>query len=703
MALVSSLFTAISGLQNHQTMLDVISNNIANVSTTAFKANRVTFTDMLNQTLSSAAGPSAIANTGGVNPVQLGLGVSLGAIDTVWSQGTLQVTGNPTDMAISGDGFFIVNSGNDTLYTRDGTFRFDAAGSLVTASGGLVQGWMPGAVVNPVTGQVDPLAALRVDSSNPATIQDIVININSVMKPQETRTVEFGGNLDAGATAANLTGSSSVSGTASITVQDNILDGANSYTYTVGQHEINFTVMDSLGNEHQLIATFTNVSGTQIPDYRAGQVYENNTWKWEVNVDSSDTSVSLLPDNLRYIDPVTGQEVRSSHSGLMRFTTGGALDYVTYGDANDAATLADWLLPGAVGALLDQQNGTVIGFEGAATPIPIGDLTPVDQYGADATNPFYDPSNPLLNPAYVGGTWDNPPDANGMAVAGTLAGMVLEKLPIVLVYETFDTASPTTQTVDMVSGTTPGIRVNFQDPVTLYDGYVDFSVPAGEVPVSAFVQKVDIDWGSVSQITRADFDIYDQDVLGALVPEAPGATGDGERDSSPGGGAPVAVVSDNSGGRDGLTQDASGEWQIINGVNTYVPYFNAYMTAQDGYQQGVLQSLSVMADGTVVGVFNNNQTQNMARIALANFQNPGGLARIGETTFAFTANSGYAVVGEAGTSGRGAIFGGVLEQSNVDLAQELTNMIVAQRGFEANARLITTSDRILDTLVNLGR
>ena len=127
------------------------------------------------------------------------------------------------------------------------------------------------------------------------------------------------------------------------------------------------------------------------------------------------------------------------------------------------------------------------------------------------------------------------------------------------------------------------------------------------------------------------------------------------------------------------------------------------MRDQDGFTQGVLQSVQVTADGTIVGAFTNGETQDLAQVAIATFENPGGLAKVGGVHFATTSNSGFANLGTALSGGRGSVVGGALEQSNVDLAKELTDMIIAQRGFEVNARLVTTSDRILDTLVNLGR
>src|SRR5205085_9335810 len=125
----------VSGLQVHQTKLDVIGNNIANVNTLGFKAGRVTFEDQLSQTLRSSAKPST--DIGGQNPSQVGLGVALGAVDTLQSQGNLQTTGKATDLAIQGNGFFVVSGGNNVVYTRDGSFDLDSDGVLVNPASGL--------------------------------------------------------------------------------------------------------------------------------------------------------------------------------------------------------------------------------------------------------------------------------------------------------------------------------------------------------------------------------------------------------------------------------------------------------------------------------------------------------------------------------------------------------------------------------------
>ncbi len=139
--MMRSLCSGVSGLQNHQTRMDVLGNNIANVNTTGFKKGRVNFQDMLSQTLSGAARPTD--EVGGVNPKQVGLGMVIATIDTIHTQGALQSTGVMTDLALQGNGFFVLQDGEKSYYTRNGAFALDENGRLVNPANGMrVQGWM---------------------------------------------------------------------------------------------------------------------------------------------------------------------------------------------------------------------------------------------------------------------------------------------------------------------------------------------------------------------------------------------------------------------------------------------------------------------------------------------------------------------------------------------------------------------------------
>ena len=138
--MMRSLFSGVSGLKAHQTGMDVIGNNIANVNTTGFKSSRTTFADTLQQTLTGASAPGD--TVGGTNPKQIGLGTGVASIDMLFTDGSVQSTGKNTDLCLSGNGLFVVKNGNQTYYTRDGAFEFDSAGNYVLPSSGLyVQGW----------------------------------------------------------------------------------------------------------------------------------------------------------------------------------------------------------------------------------------------------------------------------------------------------------------------------------------------------------------------------------------------------------------------------------------------------------------------------------------------------------------------------------------------------------------------------------
>ena len=180
--MLRSLFSGISGLRSHQTMLDVTGNNIANVNTTGFKSSQVQFQDTLSQVLTNAGG--AQDGVGGTNPAQVGLGVRVAGVTTTFTQGAAQTTGRSTDMMVQGDGFFVVRKGTDTFYTRAGSFDFDATGQMVLpGDGALVQGWAA------VGGRIDTDSELT----------DLRVPAGTTMAAVASSTATFEGNLDSAA------------------------------------------------------------------------------------------------------------------------------------------------------------------------------------------------------------------------------------------------------------------------------------------------------------------------------------------------------------------------------------------------------------------------------------------------------------------------------------------------------------------------
>lgn len=180
--MIRSMFSAISGLRSHQTMMDVVGNNIANINTNGFKSSTVVFSEVLSQTVRGAG--AATATSGGSNPAQIGLGSRVSAVTSSFSQGALQRTNRSTDFAIQGDGFFMVDQGGQRLFTRAGSFSVDALGRLVTQEGGFVEGWQATGNTVSTTGPAGP----------------IVIPVGDLISPVRTSVVNVGGNLPSDAT-----------------------------------------------------------------------------------------------------------------------------------------------------------------------------------------------------------------------------------------------------------------------------------------------------------------------------------------------------------------------------------------------------------------------------------------------------------------------------------------------------------------------
>ena len=223
--MIRSMFAAVTSLRNHQTFMDTVANNIANVNTTGFKSGRIDFQDVLNQNLRGAVAPTSMK--GGVNAAQVGLGVAIGGIDNFMTQGDLQPTGKVTDLAIQGDGFFQLSDGQQILYTRDGSFDVGSDGRLVSPSTGLlVQGW-----------QADDTGAI--DTGQP--IGDLNIPFNRMSPPTPSTSVGVAGNLD----------SQAADGTAVETVM---------------------TAFDSLGSPHNITMRFVKVPFANAWDWEASTI-----------------------------------------------------------------------------------------------------------------------------------------------------------------------------------------------------------------------------------------------------------------------------------------------------------------------------------------------------------------------------------------------------------------------------------------------
>ena len=283
--MMRSMYSGVAGLKTHQTKMDVIGNNIANVNTTAFKSSSITFSELMSQTTASASGPNATTGTGGTNAKQIGLGVKSGAISVaVTTQGSAQSTGNPFDIMITGDNFFVVNNGSSNFFTRDGSFYVDGAGNLaMTSTGYNVMGWQ----VDESTGEIkqDTVSALRIMSA-----------ANMTYPPEATTKAYVAGILDQNDTDVTSDAGKSInlnfydelgySYTARLTVKESDTDG----TYSVELTKL----LDSEGNSIDISELSAFGSNTTLSK---GTVTLDGSYKWDGSdlTDADGNVVATLP------------------------------------------------------------------------------------------------------------------------------------------------------------------------------------------------------------------------------------------------------------------------------------------------------------------------------------------------------------------------------------------------------------------------
>jgi flagellar hook protein FlgE len=511
--MIQAMYNGVSGLRAHKTMMDVISNNIANINTIGFKASRVSFKEMFNQTLKGATA-ARTGGSGGTNPSQIGLGVSVGAIDVNNNQGSLQPTGKVTDCAVEGSGYFIVGDGAGRFYSRDGSFSIDSDGYLVAAGSGLkVLGW----TADKITGAID--------STVPVT-NNSFISLPVGQIARQTTQVNYGGNLDA-STAA----------------------GTSRQTSTF--------IYDTLGTEHRLAVSFTKAQQPVVT-----QGYADTT-----------TTVGNGTVNLVFGgDPATSTDVT--------IPTGATLSDMATA-INAVANVDCAVVDNGVGAGANRYSLRIVSDNGKQLVV-----TPHLTGGAK-------------EPAFTMSTTNS-----GLWYWSAAA--------------------------DGVSAGTGTIQFDGQGKTPLASGDISLPLDNGaNTPLSATLS-----FGSITQLT----------------------------------GDPTVSA-----------------------------------TSQNGLPIGMLDSFTIGQDGIISGVFTNGTSQPLAQFALTAFSNPTGLTKVGNNLLVESSNSGLPQISTPGIGAMGKVNSGFLEASNVDLPTEFANMIVAERGFQANSRIITTSDEILQELVQLKR
>ena len=680
--MMRSMFSGVSGLKGHQTRMDVVGNNIANVNTTGFKASRVTFADMISQNLSGAAAPNG--TLGGVNPKQIGLGMSVASTDLIYTNGSVQQTGKNTDVAISrGDGLFVVSKGDQKYYTRNGAFEFDAQGNLTIPSTGLyVQGYMANG------GEVTP------SGENTTKIQ---IPAGKSMEASSTISASYTKNLNAttpGYDVANIL----------VKYADGTSGTTNSYTPT----ETGKLVLTmSTGRK---IYLDSSAPAQTVGSAATGTLYTSTISNVTATTTGKvDAVLSLDPANSASPKAITGVTVPITRTGATAFDSG----TYAYGDAYNISGKITGIVsspPSDVKLTLDANNTISPGTSVTVTvPKPtsftykIGDtytgqlkitsLTP--QAGAtvttaDGNSAILSAPTPAITSAAA--TYAHTGGAPG---EGTITAITREST-----YE-YGGKKVSTISLNTKTGTSIGGLIGkeynrndtFYPSVTTLVTVYDSLGAAHSVPV-VFTKSSNNKWtmslgtggdtysitekdGTTTNVTLTKSDL-NFDTTGAYL------SGSASLNLTYGNGAAAQQVSMNLAA---VTQYA--------GTSTI-------SATSDGNAAGTLSSVSIDSSGVITGTYTNNVRRVEAQIAMAQFNNPSGLTKMGGNLYQESNNSGTRTVSGAADIGT-ELTTSALEMSNVDIADQFSDMIITQRGFQSNSKIITVSDEMLETLINMKR
>lgn len=576
--MMRALFSGVTGLRSHQTKMDVIGNNIANVNTVGYKKNTVTFKDLYNETISAAAASSGAGQTGtgGVNAKQIGLGSSVDSVTAVHTPGSAQYTGNGMDVAISGDGYFTVMSATGLQYTRAGNFYTDLQGNLVTSQGYYVQTVAPTVTVG---------EELSVDS---------VATNNLINQPS--------GILDAAHTGTV---------TADLTM---VKDAEYGFTYEPkADNPWSVALGEGTGTEYVLDTSNVGLSGT--------------------------LDVSAIQEEVRLLATNNGGAKAGNHD--ISFELDSADDdklWLKFGDLKvasaDLSGIADDPIPpnggpytisfiGAVSGNTMQTGGTTISYTNPSTTSSVT-RTQLSEgvFGRLSRKPnmtlqeegqwFLTRNNTNVEPVTFSYT---------AKADGGISGDVM-----------FNTAQYGSVLLNVENG-----KINNMSDLNAALQSKTFKVNVRAENVPQYTPPLGVMAGDLKNLT-INFDNYAN-----------------------------------------MTIDAKG---------AVIAQLKSDMQAEiDG------KTVEMKAGDKVV----------LGYVAMATFNNPTGLQKVGDNLFTVSANSGEPSYGMPGDGTKGSLSPSNLEMSNVDLSEEMVNMIITQRGFQANSRIITTTDTMLEELVNLKR
>jgi len=644
--MLASLTTGVSGLRTHQLLLEVVGNNLANVNTPAFKTSRVIFSETLSETLRTATGSSE----------------------------TLEMTGRTLDLAIRGEGFFVVNDGNQDLYTRVGTFGIGSDGKLVhTATGYRVMD---------VHGN------------------QITIPSNTRLAGRPTSVINVTGNLDAGGHPPRAE---------QLTTRTPLLSGGEPATLT--------TTLNPVAEVLTTSAAF-QASGAAA--------------------DATTALNSLDSNTVAYVDgdtiEITGTDADGSAVNAT-FTYGAANDGTTLGDLRDfisgAFSGATCTIDGSGNLVLtadeagdvDLQVSLADGAGSTGQTDWASHLFAVTTEGQDGLDDLAIPYNDGDEITISGTTCDgqniNDTFTFGAGNDGTTVGDLVDKISSLFpnatasldasgnILLTADETGPATLAVSLdddmgqvswethlFNETTTGSTGSTWDTsITIFD-----SQGQTHILGLSFEKKAANEWDLTASLPGEDGLLLDRKIEKIRFNE------DGS----------FAHVAGTGEGDIGITLQFAGVGEMnieinfgtpgaFEGLTQFGGSFSATPSSQDGYEAGTLSTVSVRPDGVIQGTFTNGLVSDIATLQVATFPNPSGLVNVGDGFLARTPNSGLPSPGQAGQNGAGTIRSGALESSNVDVAYEFTRLIVAQRGFQVNSRTIGVTDEVLEELAHLTR
>lgn len=676
-----ALSSGVTGLESYQKMLDIAGDNLANVGTTAFKSSRITFSQLLSETIKTASQPTS--TVGGTNPQQIGHGVGVASITPIMTQGNIANTGNPLDLAIEGEGYFVLNDGAKDLYTRSGALAIDANSRLV----------------DPATGYIVQRIGTTGESDGFQIAGDSNVRVPTdvSMPARATSEVRVAGNLSTTAKFADT--------------QINKL--TSNIAFTVGGSFVSATTRISELDQYTG-TTWADGTITFLGSKPDGIALGNSP---TTDLTMAVTSTTTIQDVLDYLNDDDGG-ARTAEIQTVTLTGGGGVpDEGKYTLTYDGATTTE-LDYGAttlqIKAALDALS-TTPAIDGIT---PSGILATGTTFTFDSSMGDSDGEVPLITITSVG-LKDGGIDVTGVC-AETQTGHgphgVLDDATATLV-------NGKIRITDAQSGYSESdFKMAWSDSFLTMPAYFEVTTVGGEEVKNVNITVFDTQGGkhvlSGAFVRTATANTWDM-ILTSISGNITDITFDNRRingvefyandgsfkglNAATGDTAQFTVTFAHDPGNPQIINVSMGTVGQFNGLTQFDANSTAVAREQDGYAAGSFSNLSVSNDGLVIGSFTNGIKKDIATLQLALFQNPTALESMGDGYFSPSANSGEAIATQALSGGAGSLRGGALEGSNVNAAKEFISLIQSQNYYQANARTIRIANEMLRELTNLIR